>query len=171
MHVVCKTYQSHIVWYSQACLLNSVEGCESDDIVEGEDGIWTVVAAEQIGHGLHSPSEVYLSACHKVAVNGYVVFSQRLKISMLAAAHHVEMVGTSDESYSLAACVYEMLGGLLGSLIAICHDARELVRQACPAKEYEGDAHVGYLFKMRIVGGILRQTGYDALYMHADKVV
>ena len=81
------------------------------------------------------------------------------------------MVRTSYECDAPAACVYQMLCRLLGSLIAIGRHAGEPVCQTGTTEEHQGNTHGGQSLKMRIVRRILGQTGYNSLDMHADEVV
>ena len=81
------------------------------------------------------------------------------------------MVGASDEGDAAAAGIYQMLRGLEGSLVAIGGDGGEAVGETGAPEEDKGDAHVGYLLEMLVVGGVLRQTGDDALDMQADEIV
>ena len=64
-----------------------------------------------------------------------------------------------------------MLGGLLRGNVAIGDHTRELIRQAGSSEKHEGDPHLGDLLEMRIVGGVLRQTGDDTLHVQVDEIV
>ena len=90
---------------------------------------------------------------------------------MLSAAHHVEVVGASDEGDAAAAGVDEVLGGLLGGLVAIGRHAGEAFGQAGAAEEDERDAHGGYLVEVAVVCGVLGEAGDDALDVEADEIV
>ena len=90
---------------------------------------------------------------------------------MLAAAHHVEMVRTTDKGDAAGTGLYHVLGCLLRCHVAIAYHLRELVFQTAAGKEHQRYAHVMKLLEVRIVGGILRQTGDDAFHMHVEEVV
>ena len=81
------------------------------------------------------------------------------------------MVRSTDEGDTTGSRLYHVLGSFLGSDIAITYHLRELFLQTAAGKEYQRHPHVMKLLEMRIVGGILRQTGDDTLYMHIEEVV
>ena len=90
---------------------------------------------------------------------------------MLTAHHHIQVVRTADKGDAPAARIDEVLGGLLGSDVAIGGDTREFVRQTGAPEEHHGYLHVVDLLEVTVVAGILRQTGNDALDMQVDEVI
>ena len=171
MHVVGEADKGHVLRDAKAELLDGGEGSKGDDVVEGKNGVGRIIALQQTEGGLQGPVVVDAVADHKLSFDGDAVLTQSLQVTVLAAAHHVEVVGTSNESNTTATSVDEMLGGFLSSHVAVGHDARELLRQTGTAKEHQGDVHLRNLLEMAVVGGVLRKTGYDALHMEADEVV
>ena len=81
------------------------------------------------------------------------------------------MVRTADKGDALATGIDEVLGGLLGSNVAIGGDTREFIRQTGAPEEHHGYLHVVDLLEVTVVARILRQTGNDALDMQVDEVI
>ena len=100
-----------------------------------------------------------------------MIISESLQIAVLAAAHHIEMVRTADECDTFRTGFDEVLRGFLRCHISISYHLRELVFQTAAGEEYKRYGHLMKLFEMRIVYGILRQTGNDAFHVHIEEVV
>ena len=166
-----KTDDGHILRNAQSLCLDGIEGGIGDDIVEGEDGIRRILPFQQAERSIACHIEIDFIANHQRAVDRNPVLAECLQIAMLAAAHHVEMVRTTDEGNAAGTGLYHVLGGLLCCHVAIAHHLRELVFQAAAGKEHQRYAHIMKLLEVRIVGSILRQTGDDAFHMHVEKVV
>ena len=162
---------SHIFRNAQTFRLDGIEGCIGDDIIEGEDGIRRILTFQESERGIARHVEVYLVAYHQIAVDRDAVLTECFEITVLAAAHHIEMVRTTDESHTARTGFYHVLGGLLSRHITISHHLGEHVLQTAAGKEYQGHPHLVELLEVRIVGGVLRQTGDDTLYMHIEKVI
>ena len=90
---------------------------------------------------------------------------------MLSAFHHVDMVWSTNKSDTSASGLYQVVGGLLRRFVAVSGHCRELVGHASTSEKHERNAHIGNFLKVRVVGGVLRKTGNDALHMHVDKRV
>ena len=166
-----KTDDGHILRNAQSLCLDGIEGGIGDDIVEGEDGIRRILPFQQSERSIACHIEIDFIANHQRAVDRNPVLAECLQIAMLAAAHHVEMVRTTDEGDAAGTGLYHVLGGLLCCHVAIAHHLRELVFQAAAGKEHQRYAHIMKLLEVRIVGGILRQTGDDTFHMHVEEVV
>lgn len=168
---VAESYYSHILRDVQVKFLDGVESGIGYDVVKSEYGVWPVFAHQQLLGRCLCHIIVNLSASHQSAVYWYAVLLQSLQISVFPATYHIKMVWTSEEGYSLASVVYEMLSRLLSRLVAVSHNAREEFWQACTGEENQRDAHVVKFPEMGVVNGILRQAGYDALNVHAHEIV
>ena len=142
MHIVGKAYQRHILRNPQALLLDGRKGSKSDDIVEGQDGIGRILLLQHAFGGFKRPVIVNLLAHHEIPVNRNPVLAQRLQITMLTTPHHVQVVRTADKGYPPAACIYQVLRGLLRGYIAISHHTRELIRQTGSSEEHQGNTHL-----------------------------
>ena len=130
-----------------------------------------MVAFQQLHRVLQSHLVVYLVAHHQITVYRNFVVAQGLQIPVLAAAHHINMVGASDECNALAARLYQVLRSLIGCLVTVRRDARETVRQTRASEEHQGHAHLGNLLEVLIVLRVLRQTGYNTLHVQSQEVV
>ena len=171
MHVVRKADQCHVLRNHQPTVLDGRKRRKGNDVVECHDGIRTVVAFQQL-HGVPQRHLiVYLVANHQIAVYRYLVVAQRLQIAVLAAAHHVQVVRSADECNAPAARLYQVLRGLVRSLVAIGRDTRETLRQTRTAEEHQRGTHLGNLLEVAVVLRVLGQTGYDALHMQSQEVV
>ena len=141
MTVVGETDECNIFGNTKPHLLDGSEGGKGDDIVECENGVRAVVTTEQSLGCIERHLIVYLAASHHLAVDGNAMLPQRLKISMLAPAHHVEMIGPADEGNPLASCLNEMIGCHLCGFVAIGSDRRKLVGETCATEEDERNTH------------------------------
>lgn len=171
MGIIGETNKSHIVRDGKATLTDSIESCEGNDIIECQDGIRAVGALQQGNSIAQRNIVVNIIADNHLTNNGKVVFAKRLQIAMLPAAHHIKVVRSTDKSNTSASCVYEMLSGLLRSLIAISRNRRNVVRETGTTKENQGNAHFVDFFEVTIVGGALGKTCDDSYDMKINKIV
>ena len=161
----------HIAGYRQTPLLDALESTEGDDVVEGNDGVGWITHAHKLVDGLLGKIVADVATPHKIAVDGDIVLAQRLQITVLAAADHVEMIRTTDESNPAAASSYEVLGGTVGSNVTVGNNLGEELGQTRAGKKYERNAHIMDFLEVGVVGGVLGQTCDDALNMEVDEVV
>ena len=156
---------------SQSDVFYYVESGVCYNVVEGKNSIGTVITGEQTHGRLAGNLKVYFVTNHQRTVYFYAVLAQRLKISMLATAHHIKMIRTSYKCNTPASGVYKMTCSKPCRLISICSNRREQVGKTRPGKKDKRYAHAVDILKVSIIYCILRQTRYYPLHVHTDKVV
>ena len=171
MNVVRKAYQRHVLGNLLAAVLDGRKSSKGNDIVKCQDGVRAVIAFQQVHRVLQRRLVVNLVTHHQVAVYANPVVAQRLQVTVLTAAHHIQMIRTADKGYTPATRFYQVLRGLVGSLVAVSCHRRTAIRQTGSSEEYQRNTHLRQLLEVAVVLRILRQTGYNALHVQTDKVV
>ena len=142
MHIISKAYQSDVLRYAKSYLLNGRESCKGDDIIKGQDSIWTIFPLQQLHRGLKRPLIVDFLTDHKTAIDRNPVFLESLQIAMLTTFDHIKMVRTANKGDATTARIYQVLRSLLGSNVAISCHTREFLRQTGAPKKHQRDPHL-----------------------------
>lgn len=95
--VVCEPHNSHVVRYLQSTILYGVEDGEGHRVVESQNGVGWIWQRKQLLGSLYGVFLTYLTAFYYLSVNGNAVFTESLKVSVLAAAYHIEVVWPSNK--------------------------------------------------------------------------
>ena len=121
MFIVSESDECHVIRNTKPELLDGCEGRKGDDVVERQQSIRTVWSRKHVGHIPAGHVVVNQVAHDERAVDCNLAGPQSLQIAMLPTAHHVEMIGASDEGNAPRPSSDEVLGGLLSRLVAVSH--------------------------------------------------